>query len=357
MTDIVQWKVEESPEIALRHLAEGRAIAAPTEANYEIVASALRPDVWVSLTANQTPAIAVLDYAELFDWLPRLGGASKRLFRKLGPGPVTMRADAGYARGLWSRLPSQAQRALAPDAKLAVRWPAHPFWTELRSLGLPLVTIPIAGGVNAEETAKAVGDKVACVIDGGPAQVPDVPTVVRAEGRRCVLEKPGALTAEQLDELTLCRALFVCTGNTCRSPLAEALCAKLIADAWGCTSAELAQRGFCVQSAGLAAMMGAEASSDAVVVAKDLGADLSHHRSRMITMEALLWADHVFGMTTSHCQTLESVLAEGLIVPRLLSPTFQDITDPIGGALVDYRTCAHQILACLKARLPELLES
>jgi len=101
--------------------------------------------------------------------------------------------------------------------------------------------------------------------------------------------------------------------------------------------------------------MGGEASPDAVRVVADFGADLSGHRSRMASMEMLLWADHIFVMTASHVYSLAAIV--NIPEPRLLSPAGDDIADPIGGEVADYRTCAEQIIQCLQERLPELLES
>jgi protein-tyrosine phosphatase len=137
--------------------------------------------------------------------------------------------------------------------------------------------------------------------------------------------------------------------------MAESLCTKLLADALGCSPDQLRERGFAVQSAGLAAMPGYEASPDAVRVVTDLGADLSQHRSRPATLELLALADFVFCMTASHAYALQAVPHSP--PPRLLSPAGDDIADPIGSAFEDYRTCAEQIIQCLKERLPELLES
>jgi protein-tyrosine-phosphatase len=271
----------------------------------------------------------------------------------MGPGPVILTAHAGYPSGLWSRLPEAARQCVAPEDQLAVRWPRHPIWDELRHADMPLITVPVnVAPSEASEWANA--DLV--IIDAGPAQAAG-PTIVRAEGRRCLAERPGGLTGNQLDDLTLCRILFICTGNTCRSPMAAGLCMKLLADHLGCEPGELRRHGFCVQSAGLAAMMGAPASPDGVRVVADLGADIASHRSAMVMLEMLLGADQIFAMTASHQYTMKGIPVPEIPEPRLLSPRQEDVIDPIGGELADYRACASHILECLRERLPELLES
>src|SRR5271156_1870643 len=89
---------------------------------------------------------------------------------------------------------------------------------------------------------------------------------------------PGAVPGEEPARRTVCTIVFVCTGNTCRSPMAEALFKKLLAERLGCTVEELPARGFSVLSAGLAAMMGGEAAEEAIEVVREYGADLTHHR-------------------------------------------------------------------------------
>ena len=359
MGAILPWQPNESCDLVIRHLVEGRCVALPTESTYEIVASALHPEAVARLgrfaSAAAQPALILGDFANLHDWLPLLQGAPARIYRKMGPGPITLLADAGFSYGNISQLPEGSRRRLVQGGTFAVRWPAHAIWDKLRRANLPLVSIPVPHGVNAERTADAAGPDVACIVDGGPAQHGKLPSVVQAIGRRCRMVHEGGVTSEQLDQLTLCRILFICTGNTCRSPMAEVLCAKMLADQLGCAPGDLRRHGFSVQSAGLSAMTGSEASPDAVRVVADLGADLSAHRSRMASMEMLLWADHTFAMTAGHAVAL-SPLTE-IPTPRLLSPQGDDVADPIGGALADYRACAEQIIQCLQERLPELLES
>jgi protein-tyrosine phosphatase len=351
MAPLLPVQSNETCDFVIRALAGGKCVALPTDSTYEIVASALCSDAVAILAAEQQPAFVLGDYPNLHDWLPLLRGAGQRLFRKLGAGPIVLQADGGFQYGLWSRLPEASRNLLVKNGQIAVRWPTF----VLPGVNVPLVSIPVGQGTTVEQTAAAVGTRVACVVDAGPTQFGAAPTLVQAEGRRCRVIRAGVLTGGDIEELALCRIVFICTGNTCRSPMAESLCTKLLADALGCSPDQLRERGFAVQSAGLAAMPGYEASPDAVRVVTDLGADLSQHRSRPATLELLALADFVFCMTASHAYALQAV--PHIPPPRLLSPAGDDIADPIGSAFEDYRTCAEQIIQCLKERLPELLES
>lgn len=360
MASTVPWQPNEASRQVIAHLAAGECVALPTESTYEIVASAIHPRAVQQLqnaAGQEVPAVALTEVAEVADWLPLLRGGGARLVRKLGLGPYTLRAEAGYRRGLFERLPAIVRTALSCENGLPVRLADHPIWSELRQVGLPLISAPIIGATDAVEAERIAGGNVAIVVDGGPSLFVLPPTVVQVDGRRTRVVREGGLTAEQHDELTLCRILFVCTGNTCRSPMAEALCVKLLADRLGCGPAELQQNGFSVQSAGLAATMGSEASAEAVQAAAALGADASRHRSCMASVDMLLWADHVFAMTAGHWYALRGVDVPNLPVPEMLSPAHEDIADPIGRALIDYQSCAQQILDCLQQRLPQILES
>ena len=116
------------------------------------------------------------------------------------------------------------------------------------------------------------------------------------------------------------RVLFVCTGNTCRSPFAEA-----VARREGHLDAE---------SAGLSAHAGDQPPEDAVVVARELGYDLSSHRARPLTEELIERSDVVVGMTAEHV----SAIGGGA---RLLGES--DLDDPIGRGRAVYRQVYAQI--------------
>lgn len=150
--------------------------------------------------------------------------------------------------------------------------------------------------------------------------------------------------------------LFICTGNTCRSPLAEAICRRLLADELGCEPNELLHRGFEVKSAGVMAYPGDLASGPAVDVARELNADLEAHRSQPVNPELLDRATTIFAMTRSHLLSLTIRFPNVGPTPQLLCGD-RDLPDPIGGALDDYRACAAIIREHLRKQLPEWLGS
>jgi protein-tyrosine phosphatase len=149
--------------------------------------------------------------------------------------------------------------------------------------------------------------------------------------------------------------VFVCTGNTCRSPLAEALCKKLLADQLGCTVEQLPEREFVVHSAGLAAIMGGGAAAEAVEVGRELGVDLTGHRSQPLSPELAEQADYLVAMTAGHLWSMAYQYPDLAGRCRLLNPDGDDLPDPIGCDQEVYRECARAISQHLQGLVAEIL--
>ncbi len=148
--------------------------------------------------------------------------------------------------------------------------------------------------------------------------------------------------------------VFLCTGNTCRSPLAAALATR----SWGGHAA--------FSSAGLQAVAGQPASEGARLVAADLGADLRGHLSRPVDAQLLAEADWVIGMTRAHAAIFRArygshfrgrigVLgAPGVDLTRHeTSAAAEEVADPFGGELAGYRAIGAQIERLLAVWAPE----
>ena len=365
MPDVLDWRREETHALLSRVaglLREGRIVALPTEAGYEAVASALHPDAVAELAAlagtDQPLALVIGDAFEVFDWLPHIRGAALRLLRVFWPGPLILHSGAGVSFGLSRWLPREVRDRLVREHQLALRLPDHDWPSPLRRLCAgPLVAASLPGFPLEVSRIDAGRDRLALIVDGGPSPFIQPPTIVRADAKSAVIVREGAVPRVDIDAAVPCRILFVCTGNTCRSPLAEALCRTLLSAKVGCAPADLPAHGYCVESAGLAAGPGNAATAEAASVAQTYGADLGKHCSQPLSMDLLSRADQVFTMTWSHLSMLRSLRVPAGPIPQLLARSGADVDDPVGCSDEVYHACAVQIWQCLNERLPQLLES
>jgi protein-tyrosine-phosphatase len=134
--------------------------------------------------------------------------------------------------------------------------------------------------------------------------------------------------------------VFVCTGNTCRSPMAEGLLRAALPARW--------RDGITVSSAGTHAWDGQPAASLSVKAMKEKGIDISGHRARLVTPDIINKASLVVALAGTHLawmKTLVQGAGEWMIVLGDLDDdrADKDVHDPIGGGLEDYRSARDDI--------------
>jgi protein-tyrosine-phosphatase len=171
---------------------------------------------------------------------------------------------------------------------------------------------------------------------------------VKVAGEDVSILREGAISARRIDEPQWCSVLFVCTGNTDRSPLAAALLRRHLADTLGCQESELESRGYFIASSGLAADPGRRASRRIRQVAReefDPPLDLEGHAARKLNQEMVEQATRVICMERFQREEILAFFPHRVREVFLLDPEGSDIDDPAGQNLDTYRRLARRLNA------------
>jgi protein-tyrosine phosphatase len=347
---------------AVEALAGGHLVALPTETVYGIAACARHPRAVEKLLATKHRAaghpmtLAIKSAADALDYVPDMPPLARRLARRCWPGPVTLVLDNHHPDSLLERLPEATRAAVMPGSTVGLRVPAHAMALDVLRMHIgPLVLTSAnesgeADSTTAAQVADALGDQLALILDDGPVRFGQPSSVVKVGAREFKLLRAGVVSEATLKRLASLMILFVCTGNTCRSPMAEALCRKLLADRMETAIDQLENRGVLVMSAGISAAAGGAANPAAVEAMQEHGLDIRRHESQPLTSQLVQHADVIFTMTASHREALLATWPAASDRTFTLCRLQRDIDDPIGGSLELYRECAHQIKLALDER-------
>ena len=132
--------------------------------------------------------------------------------------------------------------------------------------------------------------------------------------------------------------LFVCTGNTCRSPMAAAIMEKIAIEN---------DLDVLIESAGIFATIGLSASEEAIKAVDKLGIDLTFHQTKPITEELIEKSDIILTMTEAHKELLKPLAGSSVYTLKEYGGLAGDISDPYGGDEEDYDETAKEIYDAL----------
>lgn len=333
-------RIAEAAEI----LENGGLLAFPTETVYGLGALEKNSAACEKLRSlKERPpgkpfTVLLHDAGEVSRRATELSIPARRLMKRFWPGPLSIVLPTG-ARGA-----GETTGFRIPDSTVTLAL--------LKRLGGPLLAPSAnppgcAPALDAEGVLACFDGKIDGILDSGPVELQQPSTVVEVgEGGLKVLRE-GSIGLEDMENASRGAAvLFVCTGNTCRSPMAEGMFRKLLGEKKGGGIDGLAGLGYRVLSAGTSAFGGSGASEEAVEVLRERGCDIQSHVSRPLSEELLREADRIYALTSSHRAGILA-LGASMDLPgleQILRPiAARDISDPIGLDVNGYRLCADEI--------------
>ena len=342
-------------------LVEGQVVGVPTDTVYGLAVDALSDTAIEELfrikgrQVDVPLAISVGSREAAEDFLCESSPLVRRLSYRCWPGPLTLVAPCDSPTSAVTQLPEPVRQRITGDfGCVGFRVVDHRVLAHIhRFLSGPLVlTSANVSGHPPPTTAAGVEeqltDSLPLLLDDGPTRYGGASTVARVQGNRLEILREGAIERAAMNQFVKPVIVIVCTGNTCRSPMAETLLREQLRQKLG---SEDAVR---VLSAGVAAGAGSGASPQAVEVMGTRDLDLTGHSSRPLDDAVMNVADLILTMTRGHRAAILAAWPNMQDRVHTLRRDGGDITDPVGMPVEVYQSCSEQIDQELTAWLEAL---
>ena len=349
-------------------IESGGLVAFPTETVYGI-ACRVKSDSLASLdnlkgrTADKYYTLHIGQKSDVGNYVPTIGLKTQKLIQNAWPGPLTIvfELDNKDIDKQHKILEGEVFESLYKDHSIGIRCPDNTIAAMLLQQTRYPVVAPSANitdsppAVDAGQVLDQLSGKIDLLLDAGPCKYKQSSTVVKISKKGMVVLRPGVYSPAELEALSQIRFLFVCTGNTCRSPMAEGIFRKYLAEKLQCNVDGLDEMGYKVGSAGIIGSVGYPATAEAVAACAAKGVDIKAHRNKALSRELIEASDIIFAMERIH---RDRVI---IFDPKAANKCFllagnAGIPDPIGQPQQSYDKCAKLIERAVQKKISEFVK-
>ena len=348
---------EKKIEKAISLLKSGKIVAFPTDTVYGLGVNAedrtaIDRLYKVKKRVKDKPFILFLKKKEDFICFVEIVPLfAQKLINKFWPGPLTLLFKANKV---------SPSCLVSKEGKIGIRFPDHPIPKNIMEKGkffLATTSANLSGAStpsDPEYLSKTLAQNIDLIIDGGETFLAEESTIVDITCQPPRLVRKGWLSPEEIEQTWRKEGniLFVCTGNVCRSPMAEGIAKKL----WQERGKKIK-----IYSAGTAALPGLKASPLSIKIMKKRGITIDSHRSTLLNKKTVEEADLILVMEQRHKKEILNIspFAEGkvFLLKHFALGIKEEIIDPLGGSEETYQKCAQEIEKSLQGLIWKLSEN